>query len=121
MKRLDTVVLFRRSEVDHFDRGVVVLVVEQKVLQLQVSMHDPMRMAVLNRREHLLHVFGCYVLANHFGLRNFLHQLSSWTVLRDQVVAFRIVVNLVEFHNVRMIQLFQNVGLHQQSLLILIG
>lgn len=47
-----------QTEVDQDQRGVGVVVLEQEVLELQVSVHNPVFVQIVNRTEHVAHQLG---------------------------------------------------------------
>lgn len=93
------------AEVDDFD---VVVMVEQKILWLQVSVHDAQLVDVLDARDDLLvHLCGLLLLQVAI-LNDVLEQLAARTVLHDQVQVVIVFYHFIQLNDVRMPNLLQN-------------
>lgn len=74
-------------------------------------MHNLLLMTVDHSGEQLLHNDGRVILTEGFDLRDFIKELTSIYVLRDQVEIDLVLVELVELYDIRMIELLQDVNL----------
>ena len=83
-------------------------------------MHDLVLVAVGYGTEELLHDFGGLVLVETAGLNNFIKQLASSAQLCDDVKVRRVLVELVDLEDVRVVQGRQDINLIDESLLLLL-
>mmetsp|Transcript_14620 Transcript_14620/g.34873 ORF Transcript_14620/g.34873 Transcript_14620/m.34873 type:complete len:309 (-) Transcript_14620:272-1198(-) len=113
--RLSVFELAREAEVDDLQRAVGLLAHEQKILGLQVSVHDAVRMAVGERREDLLHDPRRVPLGELLLLDDAIKQLTTRTQLHDDVDVSGILEGLVQLDDVRMIQRLHDIDLRPKS------
>ena len=66
-------------------------------------MHDVVRVAVRDRREHLLDDHGRVLLAEEVALRDLLEEFAARAQLRHQVVALVVLEHFVQPQDVRVV------------------
>lgn len=81
----------------------------ENILRLQVSVHNPVHMAVFNRRQNLLHVLSGLLLTECVVLiaANFLKKLLASDILHHKVDVLGIIIRLEVLDNIGMIQLIE--------------
>ena len=108
------------AEVNEFDVRVFALVGHQEVLRLEVSVHEAVRVQVLNCVEHLPQNFAGRLFTELLDLYNAIEQLATRAVLHYNVHVPVVNVGLVEFYNVWMVKLLQDRQLFLQKLDVLL-
>ena len=98
---------FGETEVNEAHR---VAIRNHDVVGLDISVHDVLCMAMIERLEQLLHVFGrnCLRESLVFLLRDLVKQWLARHVLHHQVDVLLVVVGLVVLHDVGVVQLVQD-------------
>mmetsp|Transcript_7285 Transcript_7285/g.26071 ORF Transcript_7285/g.26071 Transcript_7285/m.26071 type:complete len:273 (+) Transcript_7285:1135-1953(+) len=94
----------RQAEVSDLD---VVVLVQQQVLRLEVSVHHLVEVAVLNARHNLLEDVPCLVLRQPALLDNVVEELAAGRVLRHHEDVRRRADDLVQLDDVRVPEALQ--------------
>lgn len=110
----------RRSEIDDFNRVYVVLRVQQEILWFQVSMDDFPAVTVDHSWKELFHNNGGIILAESFHLWNLIEKFTTFNVFCDQVEVDLVLVEFIEFHNIWVVQLFQDINFIKEGVDILL-
>ena len=88
------------AEVDDLDLIELLVLLEQDILGLQVTVDDVGLVAVVDAGEHLLHEDGTVSLAELAALQDLVEELSTFADLGDEVVALLIFEELVHLDDV---------------------
>mmetsp|Transcript_154079 Transcript_154079/g.493890 ORF Transcript_154079/g.493890 Transcript_154079/m.493890 type:complete len:438 (+) Transcript_154079:190-1503(+) len=118
-------VVLREPEVDDLDLGLPGLVLEQKVLRLDIPVRVALGVQVSHGAQNLLHVPGHVLLAKGaalmlLGLLNdTIEELTAGADLHHEVDSPCIDEGLVELHNVRVVQHHLDVHLLLKAILVL--
>lgn len=87
-----------QAEVDDFD---AIVVIEQQIFWLQVSVDDAQFVNVLYAGDDLLVHFGSFILLEPAVFDDVLEELSARTILHDQVQVIIVFNHLVQLNDVR--------------------
>ena len=91
------------AEVDDLDLIELLVLLEQDILGLQVTVDDVGLVAVVDAGEHLLHEDGTVSLAELATLQDLVEELSALADLGDEVVALFIFEELVHLDDIWMV------------------
>ena len=75
---------------------------------------------VYNTREQLFHHLSSFALAEVLDFVNFVEELTSFYILGDYVKIQAVLVELIQLHYIRMVQLFKNFYLRDKCACILL-
>jgi len=109
----------RCAKVNDGDSWMLAILVQEKILGLQVSMDDFATVAVVDRGKDLLDDVGCILLAEVLLRCDSFEKLTTIAKFSDKKVAFVVLEELIEFQNVRVVHLLQYANLRKQFLLLL--
>ena len=110
--------LRREPEVAELDRRVVVVRHAQQILGLEVAVHDAQVVAVLDRLEQDQDQVPRLLLAVELLLGDALEELAALDEVHHQIKHRRLVEERVQLHDVRVVQLLQDVHLLEQGRLV---
>ena len=96
--------LDRQAEVSQLHGSTFDLARQQQVLGLQVAMHNPFLVAVMNTVQYLLNAVACVRLAVVLASDNILEQLSTGDQVEDHVVRPILHKSIMQTNDVRMVQ-----------------
>lgn len=112
LEAFSLVVKVAQAKVDNFD-GVVV--VEQQIFRLQVSVHNAQFVDVLDARDDLLVHFDCLFLLEATVFHDMLEELPTRAVLHDQVQVVVVLNHLVKLDYVWMTNFLEDCNLSVDS------
>ena len=101
-------------EVNQLNRQFV-FVINKDVFRFDVSMRHLFAVTVRHRRQHLLQDECCVCLVEHASRQDLVEKFPAFTQLRHQVNVLLILENLIQSHNIRMVQVLQYLDLIVQS------
>jgi hypothetical protein len=113
LQSLSGLISIGQTKVNYLD---VLVLVKQEVLWLQVSVHDVQSVQVLHSIHDLLEEPACLVLLDSSLSHDVVEQLSSTSILHDQVEFLLGFNDLKELDDVGMSDLLQNVDFPSYSL-----
>lgn len=105
LEPLAMLVEVRQTEVYELDR---VIVVQQQVLWLEVTMHNTKLVNVLNSADDLLVHLGSLVLFESPVLDDVLEEFTAGAILHDEVQVVVVLNHFVQLHNLRVTNLLQD-------------
>ena len=88
------------TEIDDLDGIEFLVLLEQNVLGLEISVHNVVLMAVIDAREDLLHKHSAVSLGELASLQDLVEELSSFADFGDEIVAFLVLEELVHLNDV---------------------
>ena len=106
------VLVSTKSKIDNLDHRVLVSALEQEILGFEVSVADVLCVvAVVNSFDDVLDDLGSIVFRevalSRLGLGDdAVEELSSGAELRDEVEVLFVLIDLVEFYDIRVFDLF---------------
>lgn len=83
-------------------------------------MNNVSLMTVYNTREQLFHHLSSFTLAEVLDFVNFVEELTSFYILGDYVKIQAVLVELIQLHYIRMVQLLKNFYLRDKCACILL-
>mmetsp|Transcript_15034 Transcript_15034/g.41624 ORF Transcript_15034/g.41624 Transcript_15034/m.41624 type:complete len:252 (+) Transcript_15034:862-1617(+) len=98
---------------------VVVLLLVEKVLQLQVPVHDPLAVDVIHGQEHLVGGPCGVLLGEHLPLRHAVEELAALHALHDKAQLALVLIHVHEPHDVGVVHAQEDLCLRHQLLLLL--
>ena len=118
--------LLSEAKVDDLDLGVNVAILQEEVLWLDVAVHEVVVVEVAHCAKDLLHVGCCTPFVKGTScisafmllrlLQNSIEKLTSRAQLHDKVHLLGVQEDLIEFHDVGMVQSGLDVNLRLKSL-----
>jgi hypothetical protein len=96
----------RSSEVDDLDLIKLLVLLEENILRLEVSVNDVVLMAVVDAGKDLLHQDRTVSLGKLAALQDLVEELSSLADISDEVVALLVLKELVHLDDVWVIDFF---------------
>ena len=100
-----------RAEINDLDLVVLLVLLEQDILGLQITMHNVPLVAVVDAGEDLFHEHGTVTLAKFAALKDLIEELATLADLGNEVVALLVFKELVHFDDVRVILYTHSVSL----------
>lgn len=108
------------TEIDDLDLIELLVLLEENVLGLEITMNDVGLMAIVDARKDLLHENGAITLAEFTSLKDFVEEFTTLADLSDKVVALLIFEELVHFDDIGVINFLQNIDLVEKHTFLII-
>jgi len=93
----------RRSEVNDLDLVEFLILLQKDIFWFQISVHDMVRMAVVNTGEDLFHEHRGVLLCELASGHNLIEELTSFTDVCYDIISFLVLEEFVHLQDVGMI------------------
>ena len=106
------------TKVNHFNTRKISLLRKHEVFGFDITVRNALVMKVLKCQEKLIHNIRSLVFTKEFVLNDILEELTSFAVLENQEADVHPVPDLVQFDDVRMVKVLQDLDFVHESLQI---
>lgn len=100
----------RSTEVYHLDIHAI-LRYENYILWLEIAVNDIAVVAICDCGHNLPHQFACCRLVEDLELLNAIEEFPTLQVLSNQVVVCVILVQFIQFNDIRVVEIFEDIHL----------